>query len=125
VNAARIAGFVILGSALAMAGLLGAPAGLVILIGAAIGATAFLPGGCGAAAFSNLAQKLYDRDAWQAHWSENYLQEGRDGLLAGLRSRRRSGVDVPPDLFPDDLQESKAWLRTLTSIRRLPERRPQ
>jgi hypothetical protein len=129
-DGARVAGLVVVGLVLLMAGLLGAPLALVALLAVAIGGLGAIlallsPGGVGAQSASNLARKLYDRNGWEAGWSRNYLGERRRGFLDRIRSRRRlprAPDDVPPDLFPDELQESKAWLRTLESIRRLPER---
>ncbi len=119
-DGARVAGFVVVGVVLLMAGLLGAPLALVgllavVLCGLALILTLLSPGGVGAQSASNLARKMYDRNGWESGWSRGYLDEGRP-------PRRRSRDDVPPDLFPEDLQESRAWLRTLDSIRRLPER---
>ncbi|MDP9342835.1 MAG: hypothetical protein M3Q23_12245 [Actinomycetota bacterium] len=126
-DGARVAGFVVVALVLLMAGLLGAPLGLVVLLAVVIGGigvlvTVLSPGGVGAQSASNLARKLYDRNGWESGWSGSYLGERRGGPLARRRARRRREVDVPPDLLPEDLQESKAWLRTLESIRRLPER---
>lgn len=118
-NACRVAGFVSLGLVLLMAGLLGAPPAMLAMIGGISLATAFLPRGVGAAALHNLAQKRYDRDRWQAHWSEGYL----DGP-ADVRGARESSPGLPPGLLPADERESRAWLRTLATIRDLPERDP-
>jgi hypothetical protein len=120
-DAARAAGFLILGLSLAAAGFLGAPLHLLLLIGAVPVATLFLPGGVGAAAAANLAQKLYDREAWEADWDKRYLPQGQGDRRTPARSGRREDGDVEPDLFPDDLRETKAWLRTLATIRHLPE----
>ena len=116
-----MAGFVTLGAVLVGIGLLGAPPGLLALLAGAVAVTAFLPRGVGAQAASNLAQRLYDRDAWHAGWSRTYLPERERGARFPGGSRRGSDIDVPPALLPDDIDESKAWLRTLASIRRLPE----
>jgi hypothetical protein len=116
----RVAGLVMVGVVLLMAGLLGAPLALVGLLALVLGGLAVIltllsPSGVGAQSVSNLARKMYDRDGWESGWSRTYLGERRP-------RRRDRGVDVPPDLFPEDLRESKAWLRTLDSIRHLPER---
>jgi hypothetical protein len=124
VIACRVAGFVALGLLLLMAGLLGAPILLLVMIGGFFTATAFLPGGTGAAALGNLARRLYDRRGWESHWSEGYLDEREEGPVARRRARRRATIDIPARLLPDDLQESKAWFRTLAAIRGLPERPP-
>lgn len=120
-DVARLAGFVVLGAALGTWGFLGAPLSLLILIGAFPLITLLLPGGAGAAAASNLARKLYDRPAWEKGWDRGYLSEDEDGRPARRRDRRRPREDVPPDLFPDDPEESRAWLRTLREIRELRE----
>lgn len=122
-NACRIAGFVSLGLILLMAGLLGAPPAMLLMIAAFGAATAFLPRGSGAAALHNLAQRLYDRDRWEAHWSEGYLHEPPDADRP-RPAARGSSVELPPGLLPRDPRESGAWLRTLAAIRDLPEEAP-
>lgn len=119
-DAARIAGFLILGLTLGTAALLGAPLLLLLLIGAVPVATLFLPDGVGAAAATNLARRIYDRQGWEAGWDRRYLPEREDRGRRGTGSPEPDRAEVEPDLFPEDLGESKAWLRTLAEIRRLP-----
>jgi hypothetical protein len=98
-DAARAAGFLILGLSLAAAGFLGAPLHLLLLIGAVPVATLFLPGGVGAAAAANLAQKLNDREAWEADWDKRYLPQGEGDRRTPARSGRREDGDVEPAQF--------------------------
>jgi hypothetical protein len=123
VDACRIAGFVSLGLILLVAGLLGAPPAMLAMIGALGAASAFLPRGSGAAALHNLAQKRYDRERWEAHWSEGYLHE-RPERGHSPAAGRGSSLVLPPGLLPKDPRESGPWLRTLAAIRDLPEGAP-
>src|SRR5207249_4710503 len=125
-SASRVAGLVMLAVVLLMAGLLGAPLVMLGWVALVVGGIAAIPlvlrGGVGAQAATNLARKLYDRRGWETGWSRNYLPEPKGGPPARLRSRRRRAATdlvVPPDLLPEDVEESKAWLRTLDSIRGL------
>src|SRR5437773_1340717 len=118
-SASRVAGLVMLAMVLLMAGLLGAPLVMLGWVALVVGGIAAIPlvlrGGVGAQAFSNLARKRYDRSGWEASWSRNYIPDRK------AAHRPAAGADLPPDLLPEDLEESKAWLRTLHSIRGLPE----
>jgi hypothetical protein len=120
VNGSRVAGLVTLSLLLLMAGLLGAPLVMLGWVALVVCAITVIPlvlrGGVGAQAFSNLARKRYDRSGWEAGWSRNYLSDRK------ASRRPAAGADLPPDLLPEDIEESKAWLRTLHSIRGLPER---
>lgn len=121
VDASRIVGLAMLAVVLVALWLLGAPLGLLALVGGLTLTSAFLPCGVGAQAACNLARKRYDREAWKADWSRNYLDDRQGRLSTRMRDRRRAAVDLPPDVIPDDVQEARAWMRTLAAIRRLPE----